>query len=536
MDFYVWYQNSGGPKSPAGVADYFGSHLQESQEVGPLARHPGYLSKEGEVRPLALNPDLWAEVGWDPQMEPMPPRQLLISLPMGFDLEGNLIGQSRGLYRAPKESMITLPSELSMALRDDPDLAIQLLEKAVRAHVEDMELEAVRVRTGGGQREWHRARTLTLAYIHAENRGSEVHFHAHVLTFSLAKDEQGAWRTFDNGRQVSRMSKPNGSRAKVTDAVIKEAALHGIKLFLDRGTVSLNPGKAHGATVVLESGQVIEAGSIPRQRRVEILAAKELRRELGAPPLTPRELEKVRRHSGALPSDLEGIKRPELLICKLNALKLLDPEGRILPPGELNAAITRMEELMARAQTSVLTLSSATKTQATAAAEIIHGKRLALAKQVPGISVDGSLRSARIRWTKDYTRILGMVIEAGSVGLSPEGIEKRDRDLLSKLHSARHLIGVKSKGRMTYFPTELGILKFSEVQDRILAASQQRYGGICLPPERTPPTSRRTRQEQTPTATHASSLAVNRQSGRDLKMERSAPKAINADKAHNHTR
>lgn len=524
MDFYVWYQNSGGPKSPTGVADYFGSHLQESREVGPLARHPGYLSKEGEVRPLALNPDLWAEVGWDPQKNPIPPRQLLISLPMGFDLEGNLIGQSRGLYRAPKESMITLPSELSMALRERPDLALRLLEIAVRAHVEDMELEAVRVRTGGGRREWRNAKTLTMAYIHAENRGSEVHFHAHVLTFSLAKDEQGAWRTFDNGRHVSRMSKPNGSRAKVTDAVIKEASSHGTKVFLDRGTVSLNPGKAHGATVVLESGQVIEAGSIPRQRRVEILAAKELRRELGAPPLTPRELERVRKHSGVLPGDLVGIKRPELLIRKLNALQLLDPEGRILPPEQLKSAVTRMEELMARAQTSVMTLSSATSVQASAAAEIIHGKRIAIAKQIHGISVESSQRSARIRWTKDYTRILGMVIGAGPSGLTSEGLEKRDRDLLSKLHGARHLKGLKSMGRMTYFPTDLGMMKFSEVQDRIQTAAQQRYGGLYLPPERTPP------------ACYSRNISQSRPPIRVTEQEITKTKAIDADKAHNHHR
>ena len=82
---------------------------------------------------------------------------------MGYDLEGNKLTQGRGLFRQPKEALITLPAELSQSLKDHPEIARDILRAVVAAHLAEVEREAVRVRVGGGLREWHEARTLTLA-------------------------------------------------------------------------------------------------------------------------------------------------------------------------------------------------------------------------------------------------------------------------------------------------------------------------------------------------------------------------------------
>jgi hypothetical protein len=257
VDLLIRFNDGPGMRSAAGVVDYFGGHLQVTHEAGGLGGCRGYLSREGQVKPEVRNCDLWREVGWDPDQEELPPPKLLEQLSMGCDLAGNKLTVGRGMFRAPKEALITLPAELSQTLKDHPRIALELLREAVAAHHASMEREAVRVRVGNGKRVWMTARCLSLVYYHAENRGGEAHFHAHHLTFAPAKDWDGAWRTWDNGRYVMRLSKRGGGREQATDAMLAAARRHGLEVDLKRGKASLAPGMAQGATVRGPDGQVI---------------------------------------------------------------------------------------------------------------------------------------------------------------------------------------------------------------------------------------------------------------------------------------
>ena len=73
MDLMIRYNDGPGMSSPAGVVVYFGGHLQETKEAGGLEVCPGYLSRDGQVKPEAINADLWREVGWDPAKQELPP-------------------------------------------------------------------------------------------------------------------------------------------------------------------------------------------------------------------------------------------------------------------------------------------------------------------------------------------------------------------------------------------------------------------------------------------------------------------------------
>lgn len=465
MDLMVRYNDGPGMSSAAGVSVYFGGHLQETKEAGGLASCPGYLSRDGEVKPEVFNPDLWREVGWDPGKQELPPPELLRQLSMGHDLDRNKLTQGWGKFRQPKEALITLPAEVSQSLKDHPEIAREVLRATVAAHLAEVEREAVRVQVAG-KREWHAARTLSLAYLHAENRGGEVHYHAHVMTFLPAKAEDGSWRTWDNGRNVIRLSKPGGGREKATDAMLSEARRQGLEVDLRRGVAALAPGMAQGATVRGLDGQVIEAGSLDRKRRVEILAAQELKQELGGiVPLTPRELEFIRRETGKLPQSFPGERRRQAMASKLNELGMLGEDGRILPKVELGERLKVYEEKLALAQVQL---------EATAqlpgawekhreAAELIQASRERVAAIAgPGMDLEASKATARIRWTEDYGRVMGRVLEAG--GLSTEHLDKRDRDLLSKLKKAGLLEAQKVGGLNEYRITEAGLARLEAVR------------------------------------------------------------------------
>lgn len=459
MDLMMRYNDGPSMGSSAGVIEYFLGHLQETKEAGGLEGCIGYLSRDGHVRPEVHNPDLWLEVGWDPEKEELPPSELLHQLSRGYDLEGRQLTQSRG-FRQPKEILITLPAELSESLRDCPETARAILREIVEAHLREVERAAVRIRTGGGNREWREARTLALYYIHAENRGGEIHYHAHVLTFIPAKAVDGTWRTWDNGRNVMRLSKPGGSREKATDAMLEAAKRFGLEVDLRRGMAAEAPGEAQGASVWTLDGRFIEAGSLNRARRVEILAAQEMKRELGdAVPLTPRELEIVRKLSGdRAVQDLSGERRRKALAEKLNKFGMLGKDGRILPKAELAEKLKDYEQKLAQAQVQLEAGVPGTGDPHWAAANLIQSRREQVA-EVAGDPVDltASAQTARIRWTKDYARILEMVEAAR--GLRTEHLDKRDRNLLSKLKKAG-LLEAQKVGRVNeYWITELGMAR-----------------------------------------------------------------------------
>jgi hypothetical protein len=348
-------------------------------------------------------------VGWDPAKQELPPPELLRQLSMGYDLHGNKLTVGRGLFRQPKEALITLPAELSQSLKDHPEVARDILRAVVAAHLAEVEREAIRVRVGGGVREWHEARTLSLAYFHAENRGGEVHYHAHTLTFAPAKAADG-WRSWDNGKNVATMSKAGGSREKTTDAMLGEARRHGLEVDLRRGVAAKAPGQIQGATVKGPDGQVIEAGSLDRKRRVEILAFQELKRELGGVvPLTPRELEIVRKVSGKLTvqdlaHDLPGERRRLALASKLNDLGMLGEGGRILPKVELVEKLKVYEQKLAQAQVQLeagRTLPGTGRNHLEAASLIQAKREQVAAVAGPGVDLVASTKAARIRYTAE---------------------------------------------------------------------------------------------------------------------------------------
>lgn len=437
--------------SPQGVADYVGVHLADSEELGELPRVHGYLDRDGRVEPI-VDVDLWRRVGWDGQG--LPPERLVKAVTMGCDIEGRKLSRQRSLYQAPDETVISLPSELSEALRDDPETAHELLRVALRENLAAWEEACVRRRSGQGRKTspgWASARPLALNYCHAENRAGEVSYHAHSMVFGLALSEDGRWQSVDNRRYVTQLSKPGGARDRMTRAIIEEAARRGYQVELVAGPASAAPGLAQGARVVCPDGRVIERGSVGRTRRAEILAAQELRRELGLAPLTHREVELVRRSSGQIPAEVKGPARKEVFAAKLRALGLLDGEGCILPPEHQVAGLQTMEAGMADAQVSLADLP--TLPHAREAAELVKTRRKDLVAQVPEIVP--STDAARIRWTTAYDQVLDLVA-ASPDGLRTDGLDKKVRDDLSKLKRAGILTGEKVAGRMVYQMTELG--------------------------------------------------------------------------------
>ena len=449
--------NAIAPKSGAGVAAYVGVHLQVSSELGSLAQVPGYLSRRGEVKPFVSHPDLWKAVGWDPGLQELPPAKLITALTQGFDLTGNRLQAGRVLYRAPKEAVITLPSELSEALSHlPPETGLTLLQKAVDAYLQDLEAQAVRIQVAR-QRTFCPAKTLSLAYIHQENRDGEAHWHAHVLTFPPALGEDGTWRTFENARQVARLSVPGGGRTQITSALLQEADHQGIHLELVRGLARERPRQPQGATVTLPDGRCFGAGTVFRRRRTEILAAQELRRELGAPPLTPRELERLRKETGKLPKDLTRVRRRDLLAHKLQTLGLLDRDGRILSSEAFARALQTVEQTMARAEVQ-LEASQALPGPQLPAAQAVARQRRDLAREL-AVDPAPSRAAARLRWTQDYARVLRQVAEAPPEGLATQGLDKPTCNLLSKLKTAGLLRMEKVHGRARYTPTPEGLAR-----------------------------------------------------------------------------
>ena len=352
MDAWIRFATGPGMGSSVGAVDYLFKHLQSTKEVGELGRCAGYLSRKGQVKPVVINPDLWREVGWDPDREEQPPASLLENLTRSRDRHERRLCGGRALFRAPKEVVITIPAELSLALYDHPERAIELLLGMARTVIGEVERVAVRYRIGKERRLWKPGRLLCLVYVHAENRAGEVHYHAHVVIFLPAMVEDRTWRTWDNGRVVRFFSRPGGVRDKATNAMLRIAERFGLEVNLVRGTAADAPRVSPGATIFGAGTGGIEAGSLNRKRRVEILAAQEIKRVLGGlVPMTPRDLELVRKFTGqAILQALPGDRRRQTLADKLNRLGLLTDDGCVLSKVELSKRLRIYEQDLALAQ------------------------------------------------------------------------------------------------------------------------------------------------------------------------------------------
>lgn len=443
------------PKTPSAVAAYVGGHLATTREAGDLGKALGYLSREGTIIPLVSDPELWAEVGWDARNHPLPSVRLIQNLTQGFDYEGNKLA-GRGQFRGPKEAVFSLPAELSVALMELPAIQrLKVMKDLHRTFTRERDRVAVRVMKNG-VRTWEAARTLSTAFVHLEDRAGEPSLHFHDYTFPVAKDLAGKWRAYENGKAANLMPE---LRAKLTDVVIEACARHGVKIDWPRGLAKERDGEVHGVTVTMPSGRVIAAGSLDRIRRADLLAAQAIRETLGAPALTPKELELVRRETGKLPIEIKGVQRKDQLVAKLNTLGLLDSSGRILPKQDVEARLPKIAEGLAVAAAKLRQVPI----PGSKADPVIRVERKIqdIKAAVPEIAsrVEAAQVAGRIRWSAEYQRVVEMVATAGT--LRSDGLKKQDRDLLSKLKKAGLLVGEKVNGRMEYGFSELGRLRIS---------------------------------------------------------------------------
>jgi len=455
VDLFGRFNDGPQPKTPSAVSIYVGGHLAPTLEAGDLAEAPGYLSREGTIIPLVSDPELWAEVGWDAGKHPLPSGKLIENLTQGFDYYGHKLA-GRGQFRAPKEVVFSLPSELSVALMElPPSRRLEVMQDLHRTWTQERDQVAVRIMKDG-DRTWEQAKTLSLGFVHLEDRAGEPSLHFHDYAFPVAKDMNGRWRAYENGKAANDMPK---LRAKLTDAAIASCAKHGIKIDWPRGLAKERDGEVHGVTVTLPGGRVIEAGSLNRTRRGDVLAAQAIRETLGVPALTPKELELVRRETGKLPIEIKGVKRRDYLVKKLNGLGMLDPEGRILPVAEIEARLPKIAEGLEVAAAKLRQVPMP-GSQADPVA-LVEQKIQDIKTAVPAITqqVEAAQVAGRIRWTQDYQRVMDQVAVAGK--LRTDGLTKQDRDLLSKLKKAGLLEGEMIDGRMEYGISELGRLRLS---------------------------------------------------------------------------
>ena len=483
MDMFGRFNDGPQPKTPSAVAVYVGGHLAPTLEAGDLVEAPGYLSREGTIVPMVSDPDLWREVGWDSGTHPLPGGKLIEALTQGFDLHGHKLA-GRGQFRAPREVVFSLPSELSVALMELPaDQRLSVLQDLHRTWTQERDQVAIRIMKDG-DRTWQAARTLSLGFAHLEDRAGEPSLHFHDYCFQVAKDANGKWRAYDNGKAANDMPR---LRAKLTDAAIASCTRLGVEIEWPRGLAREHDGESQGVTVTLPNGRVIEAGSLNRTRRADIMAAQTIRETLGAPALTPKELEIIRRETGKLPVEIKGVKRKDCLVEKLNKLGLLDPEGRILPKAEVEAKLPKIAEGLEIAAAKLREIQ-VPGPRAEAAARVeqkIETIKVAVPEVVP--KVEAAQAAGRIRWTVEYQRVVDMVAAAGT--LRTDGLTKQDRDLLSKLKKAGLLEGERLNGRMEYGISKLGRVRISGSEMGIaagpvvppglpLAPGASQFGGV----------------------------------------------------------
>ena len=385
------------------VWSYISKHLQSPQEAGCLTQLPSYQDHSGNIHPHFHNLPLWWQVGHEPGVG-QPERRLIENLCLGMDAYGNQLTETE-LFQGPVEYVMALPSELSQALAYNPQAAYPILWVASSTLIAEIERVAVSVRIGGRRSELRPAQTLSLGWYHALNKIREHHHQTHDLIFTPAMFEPDNWHVYQNRKFLAGLHVQNGTRSKVTAAVIEEAARHGylVEMIQEKA----DPDQHHGARVTCPDGLVIHPGSIPRQRGAQVHAQQALWLALGAPMLTRQELPLVLEQAGQFPSAAAGGQRQELFLKKLESLKLLDPEGRI--KRDLFLALSRLDAEMAQVEASLLDLPFQ---ESVMASQAVRERREGLRDQVPAICTDEWL--AYQTWTTTYDDLLELVATKGA--------------------------------------------------------------------------------------------------------------------------
>jgi len=457
--------------SSGAVLHYFSTHLMDRTEAGALLSLSGYLDTEDHVVPIVLNRDLWEEIGLRLD-ETQLPEKLLFNVCQGMDLHGVQIANI-AMYAAPKEFILTLHCEVSEAFEVRPEVGWKAIAAMAKKVITEMESRATRVRGASGEREWRPARMLAVLFIHGRNQEDEPHFHGHLVVFPIVREVDLGWRAYHDGESFLNLNAVDGLRAKGGAAACREAAKHGFKITYKDGLASLT--EPNGATVECPDGHVIEAGTVYRKRTALILAHKRLKEFLHVPALTKREVMLVQGNPGLSARELPGVTRPAKLEHKLRGLGLLDEDEKIHSGQKLVGAIKRVDESMAMAQASLIGMSPVSKVQSKALGDALESRRKDLVKGFPELSLQNSSKSAKIQWTRSFTRLLQEVHDAGREGLSLSDVREDDHDTFLVLLRA-HLLHLEvSNGRRAAMITEIGEQRLAEVKERVRTASEARY-------------------------------------------------------------
>lgn len=425
------------PKTSRAVIQYHKVHLQSAREGGAFLDLDGYLNHEGRVVPVIANRRLWEMVGLQ-SGEIIPPGGLLFKLCQGRSAEGNQLVNTR-VFRGYRETILTMPCELSVALKDHPHIAASILRQMFLAYLEYLESIAVCLRSGG-IRAWGRATTLSLAYLHALSDEGEHHFHAHVLTFGPALLPSGDFQTYENCACVRMFHRPGGVRELMAEVMKNGAAHHGYKVTFLTGKASST--RPNGATVRCPDGGVIGVSTVYRVKGAEILFGRAIKAQLGVPPPTVKELELLLSNRGQNIHSLHGHKLKSSQIYKFAMLGFTDSQFRIKE--DLRGALQHLETALAVAQASLEDLRHA---ECDAAAILIQNRREHLhgvfcTRQTP-------IFVAKVKWLEKFEGTLEAV-SSQVHGLSAEVLHQEILEMLFLLERAGYLES-SGKGRKALF-------------------------------------------------------------------------------------
>jgi len=462
------------PRSASDAAHYLWSHLMDDTEAGALENLFGYLDTQSHVVPLIFNRELWAQIGMSSEERQLPKR-LVFHLCQGMDIHGKQIARI-AMYSAPREYLLTLHSEISEAFEPYPEVAWNTLRAMALAVLAELEARATLVRIASGEREWRPARLLAAFFPHGRNKEDEPHFHGHLIVFPVVMELNHGWRLFHDRASFQRLNTSDGLRYQSGVAARREAAKHGFQVTYEEGLASLL--QPNGATVKCPDGREILAGTVFRKRSAMILAHRRVKDFLHVPALTAREVRLVHENPGVSPLHVNGIDNPAWFFNKLSKLELLDEANQILTKENLVKAIRRIDEAMAMAQASLIGTSPVSKVQSKALRAALESKRKDLVKGIQGLSPQDSSKSAKIKWTRSFTRVLEEVVASGREGLNLVDVGQDDDDIVLVLLHARLLCLEVSNGRRAIKSTELGELRLAEVQALVKAASEARYDGL----------------------------------------------------------
>ena len=322
MDPHVRYGRAEPGKSPTsrgGLRDFISNHLGSTKEAGVLKYARSYLTKDGQVRFRFLDPELWFRVGLTlaEYESGILPQDLIEALCNGRDRWGRpLFPRSVRRFMAPSIAIATAPTEVSEILTDyAPEESLSLADGL--ADVFHHQVSALATRRSNGPRSIpysDRVKPLSgrplLCYVpHATNRLGEPELHDHFLIWAPVLCADGIFRCF-SPRSHIRHLQWNEGRGEFASVIANWLLARGNQVISTRGRRLDHPAEPAGWTIIRPDRSVIEAGSIVRQRSVEIYARRILVRTFGGGQVSPNEKRWLQRRikaASALPEQMHSL-------------------------------------------------------------------------------------------------------------------------------------------------------------------------------------------------------------------------------------